>query len=103
MANTKESDANTTHIPEAEIIQDAPKEVVAQRRTNPTGILIASIVAALFIGGLIGYIGGFVSGRIADSPRVQYQLRGEEQMPRGFQDRNSNEDSSSQDSWGGYL
>lgn len=103
MANKEDSEAKTKHIPEAEVIQDAPKEVVTQRRTNQTGMWVAFTVVALFVGGLIGYVSGFVSGRVSDSPRAQFQLRGEQSMPRGFQDRNSSDDSSSQDSWGGYL
>ncbi len=37
-------------------------------------------VVALFVGGLIGYVSGFVSGRVSDSPRAQFQLRGEQSM-----------------------
>jgi hypothetical protein len=78
-------------------------EEVTQRRTNQTGILIAFSIVALFVGVLIGFVGGFTSGRISENPRMRLQMHSTEQLPRGFQDRNSSDNSSSQDSWGGYL
>lgn len=58
MSEAVHTEQETTPEPE-------PKRDVVVKRTSPRGAMIAFIVAALFIGALFGFFGGFLAGRVS--------------------------------------
>ena len=93
MSEQQSSEEATKHIQEADIISDAPREVVAQHRTNGTGVMLSFIAVALFVGLLFGYLGGRVSAE--KDYAAPSSLQG---MPRGY----SSDSFEQALPWGGY-